>query len=85
MRLIDADALKKTLEETKDEYFGLYQAIKEIDNAPTIEGFVCEDEYGMVGIEYKEVVIERTFKDADGETCQVLRICEEDQNGRKKE
>lgn len=35
-RLINADMLKKQLEETKDEYFGLYQAIKAIDNAPTV-------------------------------------------------
>lgn len=38
MRAIDADELKEQLEATKeDEYFGLYKAIKAIDNAPTIE------------------------------------------------
>ena len=41
MRLIDADRIKKHLEELQDEYFGTYQAgiedaVEAIDEAPTI-------------------------------------------------
>ena len=42
--LISRSALKKALEETKDEYFGLYQAIKAVDNAPTVEPEITNDD-----------------------------------------
>ena len=85
MRLIDADKLKDAIS-TKDgvneeTWEQLYDSIMvEIDNAPTIEGFAYEDEYGLVGVYYEEVVIERTYKDEDGKTYQELRICGEAQN-----
>ena len=39
MRLIDADALKKTIKNMPNDYYGdlcVGDALKEIDNAPTI-------------------------------------------------
>lgn len=77
MRLIDAEELERVAVMVDGR---LVVHLTDIHNAPTIEGFVYEDEYGMVGIDYKKVIIERTFKDEHGETCQVLHICKEADN-----
>lgn len=77
MRLIDADKLKDAIS-TKDGVN--YDSIMaEIDNAPTIMGFVHEDYDGLLYVDYKKVVIERTI-DEDGETYQVFHIIGEAQN-----
>ena len=57
MRLIDADELKKTIKNMPNDYYGdlcIGDAIKEIDNAPTIDAVLvvrCKDckQYNTTG------------------------------------